>query len=1126
MKITRSAHILKGLRIMLAVLCMSQLITNRPVSAAPTAVTGPGITVDAEIGQHLISPDIYGLNFATESFAQELALPLRRWGGNGTSKYNWQTANTNTALDWYFENVSNYNPVSGAAETHLQWIDQNIRTATRSLLTIPMLGYVAKNNSSCSYSISKYGAQQDSDAAWRPDCGNGTTPGGSPLTGNTPTDASQAVDVNFMKGWVQSLVTKYGSAATTGVRYYALDNEPDLWGDTHRDVHPSPQSYDELFSKSIAYGEAIKSADPAARLLGYSSFGWTGYWYSELDTVTAAANGYTYFPDYQSHGSKYQVEWYLAKMKEYEQLNNKRLLDVLDLHYYPSAGTSLNTAGDAARQAKRLRTTRSLWDATYTDESWIGGSDQPLDWRVVRLLPRMRTWVNTNYPGTGLAITEYNFGGLEHINGALAQADVLGIFGRESLDMAALWNYPDSALGYDHFETLPGAYAFRMYRNYDGLGGKFGATSISAVSADQAQLAVYAAKRATDGALTVMVINKSSQAQVSALQLKNFLPAATAKVYQYSAANLGAIVRKPDQVVTSSGFSAEFPANSITLVVLAAASSANPGNCALFPTNNIWNARVDSLPVHARSTDWINSIGRSSGFHMDFGSGTWNGGLIGIPVNIVDGTVSKASVDFYYPDESDAGPYPIPASPKIEYGSDHHILIVDSSTCKLYEIYDASYSAGNWSGGSGAIWSLGSNALRPDTWTSADAAGLPILPGLVRYEEMLTGSINHALRFTAAQTNRYIWPARHLTSNDATAPQIPPMGARFRLKSSFNISVYSAEMQVILKAMKQYGIILADNGSNWYVSGAPDERWNNDMLHTLDVLTGDDFEAVDSSVLMADPNSGAVKPVNVTISGNTGAAGVTLTYVSGVQKTVLSDVSGNYRISVPYNWSGKITPTKSGVISFSPAFRSYSAIKNSPIGQNFRVNHLAIFVSNAGQDGFLRESSETSGVAGLLNSTSGTFLIGDDTSRRQTMGMLSFNTAALPDTAVLTSVRVKLTFQGMVGTNPFSTHGGLVMDIRQPNFGSSAGLSFDDFSAVAGLRSAGSIGKLPVNGVYSGLLSAAAFAYINRTGTTQLRLRFQLDDDNDAIADRLAFYSGDALNTAYRPVLAIVYYLP
>ncbi|GAB4500654.1 MAG: hypothetical protein Fur0035_01940 [Anaerolineales bacterium] len=276
--------------------------------------------------------------------------------------------------------------------------------------------------------------------------------------------------------------------------------------------------------------------------------------------------------------------------------------------------------------------------------------------------------------------------------------------------------------------------------------------------------------------------------------------------------------------------------------------------CPLFPADNFWNTPIDHLPLHPQSDAWINNIGRGTGFHMDFGSGTWDGGPIGIPYNVLSGAaVTKYTVSFYYPTESDPGPYPLPANPLIEWGSDHHILTIDSDTCTLYEIYDASFSGGQWSGGSGAIWDLNSNTLRPDGWTSADAAGLPILPGLARYDEIAAGEIRHALRFTAAQTAGYLWPARHQTSDPQSG--IPPMGARFRLKAGFDLSGYPAEMQVLLRAMQSYGIVLADNGSDWYISGAPDERWNNDMLHLLDALTGNDFEAVDTSALMVDPNS-------------------------------------------------------------------------------------------------------------------------------------------------------------------------------------------------------------------------------------------------------------------------------
>jgi hypothetical protein len=291
------------------------------------------------------------------------------------------------------------------------------------------------------------------------------------------------------------------------------------------------------------------------------------------------------------------------------------------------------------------------------------------------------------------------------------------------------------------------------------------------------------------------------------------------------------------------------------------ASASSLGGCPMFPANNIWNRRIDTLPVNAHSTAWINSIGRYTGLHMDFGSGTWDGGPIGIPFNIVPSTLTGVYMgksQFLWWDESNLGYYPIPASPRIEYGSDHHILMVKQGVCKLYELYAAHKVGSIWHADSGALWDLASNALRPNTWTSADAAGLPILPGLVRYDEIAAGHINHAIRFTAESTAGHIWPARHQTS--AANVNIPPMGARFRLKASFNITHYPAKMQVILLAMKQYGIILADNGSDWYISGAPNPTWNNDMLHTLDNITGNSFEAVDESGLMISPSSGEAKP--------------------------------------------------------------------------------------------------------------------------------------------------------------------------------------------------------------------------------------------------------------------------
>jgi hypothetical protein len=289
--------------------------------------------------------------------------------------------------------------------------------------------------------------------------------------------------------------------------------------------------------------------------------------------------------------------------------------------------------------------------------------------------------------------------------------------------------------------------------------------------------------------------------------------------------------------------------------------------CTVFPADNVWNAPVDILPLDAHSDAYIATIGANSYVHADFGSGEWppgSGAPIGIPYVDVPASQPEVAVTFDYFDESDPGPYPIPTDAPIEGGpsseGDRHVLVLKREDCILYEMFYAfPQGDGSWHAGSGAVFDLNSNALRPAGWTSADAAGLPILAGLVRYDEVAAGEITHALRFTAPDTrDDYVWPARHEAS-DLTGTQYPPMGQRFRLKASVDISGFSPEVQVILRAMKKYGIILADNGSAWFISGVPDERWDNDDLHDLHQLHGSDFEAVDESLLMIDPDSGQVR---------------------------------------------------------------------------------------------------------------------------------------------------------------------------------------------------------------------------------------------------------------------------
>ncbi len=280
--------------------------------------------------------------------------------------------------------------------------------------------------------------------------------------------------------------------------------------------------------------------------------------------------------------------------------------------------------------------------------------------------------------------------------------------------------------------------------------------------------------------------------------------------------------------------------------------------CRIFPEDNPWNQRVDDLPVHARSDEIVESIGRAEGLHPDFGSGTWDGGPIGIPFTTVGSDQERVPIQFHYDDESDPGPYPIPPDAPIEGGpeadGDRHVIVVDREECKLYELFAAYPRNGgeSWRAGSGATWDLSSSALRPRGWTSADAAGLPILPGLARFDEVKRGEIDHALRFTVSRSRRaYIYPARHFAS-DLTSRNLPAMGQRLRLKKGFDISQFPRQPRVILRALKRYGMIVADNGSDWFISGAPSPGWNNDALHVLDEVEGRHFEVVDTSSLRPD----------------------------------------------------------------------------------------------------------------------------------------------------------------------------------------------------------------------------------------------------------------------------------
>ncbi|HXX23986.1 MAG TPA: glycoside hydrolase family 44 protein [Terriglobia bacterium] len=565
--------------------------------AQPATTTGPALTVDAGQPTHAISPYIYGMN--AYGFVNSVDGPANpavlRWGGDNTSRYNYVNGNTNSAADWYFENQSNVDGMPPTGEFNdLVTFDQSIGAIT--LGTVPVLGWVTNNNAAaCSFPVSTYPNQQSVDTSRG--CGNGVYPegvngctnsAGCNITGNNADVTSQAEGPVWAGSWVTSLVGKFGTAANGGVAIYDLDNEPSWWDAVHFDVHPLPFTYDEATNNGIATALAIKTADPTAQVSGPVMDYWWDYFYSKLDVESGWNSGSPcYEPwsnpvDRKAHGGTPFIEYYLQQFAAYEKANAIRLLDYLDLHTYFAAnynGSSVafTTAGDTGEQEARLDSTRVFWDPTYTDPSYpqpnyitdsnyTSSCSPPL--QAPQLIPMMQTWIASDYPGTKTAITEYNWGGQEHINGALAQADILGIFGEYGLDLGTLWGPPDAS-------QIPSLMAYEIYRNYDGNGSKFGETALASTSADQSRLSVYGALRSTDQAVTVVVINKTYGDLTASLSLANLTPNGTAKVYLYSNANLAGIVAQPDLTVTpptgggtTSTISTTFPAQSITLLVV------------------------------------------------------------------------------------------------------------------------------------------------------------------------------------------------------------------------------------------------------------------------------------------------------------------------------------------------------------------------------------------------------------------------------------------------------------------------------------------------------------------------------------------------------------------------------
>ena len=518
------------------------------------AAEGDSVRVDARAQRRGISPLIYGVNWASPQQLDALNAPLNRHGGNATSRYHWQLNASNRGRDWYFQSTPW--PDAKPGEAADSFVRDSRDSRAEPMLTIPMLRWAARLGPEraklASFSIAKYGPQAGHDAQWFPDAGNGLRSDGTPVTGNDPTDANQRVGMAHQRRWLQHLVARWGRAGHGGVRYYLLDNEPSIWHSTHRDVQPVGLKMRELRDRIIETASMIKSVDRGALVLGPEEWGWSGYFHSGFDLQWGARHGWRQpLPDRAANGGVPYLPWLLQQLRRAHERSGRRLLDVFSVHFYPQGGESSDDVSPAA-QRLRNRSTRSLWDPGYQDESWI-------DDRVM-LIPRLREWVREYYPGTAIGITEYDWGAQQHISGALAQADVLGIFGRERLDLATRWEAPAM--------DSPAFNAMRLYRNYDGARSTFGDTSIEASVADPDRLAAFAAERGHDGALTIMLLNKElDEARPVRLQVQPFGERdGVAQRWQLTARNV--IEREPDVRAGNGHWQLTLPARSISLLVL------------------------------------------------------------------------------------------------------------------------------------------------------------------------------------------------------------------------------------------------------------------------------------------------------------------------------------------------------------------------------------------------------------------------------------------------------------------------------------------------------------------------------------------------------------------------------
>ncbi len=539
------------------------------------------VSVDATANVHAISPLIYGVSSGTTAqlavhvagYPAGINAPLNRYGGDNATRYNWRLNADNKANDYYYESIGDASSVAGERGDTI--MSNSKAAGSQAMITIPMIPWVAKLGANRgkldSFSVAKYGAQRAVDPYWS-DAGNGVRSNGADVTGNDPKDANVPNSPAMQQGWIQHIVSTWGSAASGGLKYYIMDNESGIWHGTHRDVHPIGAHTSEILNDILQYSALVKAADPTAFVVGPEEWGWSGYFYSGYDNQYAAAPGRNgVYPDQAATGGNlYYLQYLLQQIQQHDASAGKRSLDVFTVHYYPQ-GNEYSNDDSAPTDLLRNRSTRELWDPNYVSQSWIGSTG--INNGIPEIIPLMANWIDTYYPGTLLGITEYSWGNDANMNGGTAQADILGIFGRlNGLAMASRWTCPATG--------TPAYLAMQIYRNYDGNGSTFGDQSVSASAPDPDALSSFAALRGSDGALTVMVVNKMlpgapvvvAPMTPLTINLNHFTaaPGSSVQVYQVNASSAasGAVAQLPNLTVSGGALSTSLPGQTITMFVI------------------------------------------------------------------------------------------------------------------------------------------------------------------------------------------------------------------------------------------------------------------------------------------------------------------------------------------------------------------------------------------------------------------------------------------------------------------------------------------------------------------------------------------------------------------------------